>query len=56
MTRGTLTVTVTPSKKSLASVTVNIEVEDIENVMKQLNETAPGVQLLDLVLRIARRF
>lgn len=55
MSRGTLTVEVTPSKRSLRPVSVDIEVEDIEGVMKQLHESAPNVQLIDLLLRFARR-
>jgi predicted RNA binding protein with dsRBD fold (UPF0201 family) len=55
MTRGSLTVTVTPSKKSLGPVTVNVEVENIERVMKDLHDIAPGVQSADILFRILRR-
>ena len=55
MSRGTVTVTVAPSRRSLGSVTVTVEVENLERLMKELHDLAPGVQSADLLLRILRR-
>jgi len=53
--RGNLTITVTPDRRNLPPATFEIEVEDVEQVMKELHRSTPGIQVLDLLLRVVRR-